>query len=224
MKKTAGIVALAALTASASADIRITEIWAGGLDGSEMMADWFEVTNEGAAAFDMTGVFFDDSSNDPTENSAVAGIASIAPGESAIVLVSWEGDWATSGDAINAFTSVWGAGNIAGVQIGYVDDGAGLGGGGDAVYLYDGNTGGATTLASAEYTTDTQLESFIYNPVSGAFGEYAQVGVFGAFESDLPATDEPGIGSAIGSPGLVPTPGSAMLLGLGGLAVARRRR
>ncbi|MEZ6318621.1 MAG: hypothetical protein R3B49_07710 [Phycisphaerales bacterium] len=214
---------LAAAGASASANLVITEIWAGGFGGAEATSDWVEITNFGASAVSLAGTYYDDDSADPTKNDPLEGIASIAAGESVIVLISWEDDYATSTDAISAFTATWGAGNLAGVQIGYVTGGSGLGGGGDAAFFFDGNTAGANTIASQAYAGPTEAASFIYNPNTGLFGDSAQAGVFGAFNSVLPASDA-GADPAVGSPGLVPAPASAALIGVGGLVATRRRR
>lgn len=214
---------LAAAGATASANLAITEIWAGGFAGAEATSDWVEITNFGASAVSLSGVYYDDDSADPTKDDELLGISSIGAGESVIVLISWEDDYASSSDAINAFTATWGAANIAGVQIGYVDGGSGLGGGGDAAFFFDGNASGANTIASQAYNGPTDPASFIYNPSSGTFGDLAQAGVFGAFESVLPASDA-NADPAIGSPGVVPTPASAALIGLGGLVATRRRR
>jgi MYXO-CTERM domain-containing protein len=208
-----------------SSNIVITEIWAGGLPGAEATSDWFEITNFGDTPFSLANVFVDDDSADPTTNTPIANISFVAPGESVIVLTAWE-DFDTPANAASVFQSVWGASNLTGVQIGWVDDdfgGPGLGGGGDAVFLFDGNTEDANLITAQVYTTDTQPESFIYNPNTGLFGEYAQVGVFGAFESTVNASGGVDV-PAVGSPGLVPTPGAIAVLGLAGIGASRRRR
>ncbi len=210
----------------AESSIIVTEIWAGGLPGAEATADWFEITNFGDTPFSLANVFFDDDSADPTTNTPIANIDWVAPGESVIVLTSWLEDFGTAQNAVSIFQSVWGESNLTGVQIGWIDGitgGPGLGGGGDAVFLFDGNTADANLITAQVYTTDTQPESYIYNPLTGEFGEYAQVGVFGAFESTVNASSGVDV-PAVGSPGLVPTPGSLAILGLAGLAAGRRRR
>lgn len=209
-----------AVAGTAAADFEITEIWAGALPGSEATSDWFEVTNLGGSAMSLAGTYYDDDSADPTKDDEVLGIGSVAAGESVILLVSWEDDYATFAEAKAAFNTAWGA--LPGVQIGYVDGGSGLGGGGDAAFLFDGNTAGANTLATAAYSDDAQPESFIYNPITGVFGEFAQAGVFGAYESLVPASSSL-LDPAVGSPGAIPAPASAALLGLAGLAARRRR-
>jgi hypothetical protein len=215
--------ALAVAAGTASGELVVSEIWPGGLPGSEATSDWFEITNLGNTDVSLAGAFYDDDSADPTKDDALVGVGTVGAGESVIFMVSWEDDFNSAADAIDAFTMTWGAGNLAGVQIGWVDGGSGLGGGGDEVFIFDGNGAGANTLASSAYgAVNDDPASFIYNPNTGVFGERAQVGVFGAFASALDAT--PDVGSAIGSPGAIPTPGAAAVLSLAGLALTRRRR
>lgn len=218
--------AAAALVATAAhAEIVVTEIWAGGIPGAEATADWFELTNYGAAAVDPNGWFYDDGSNDPTENTALAGLNMIQPGESVVLLASWDDDFLTPADAVTAFENVWSVGDsLDGVQIGWIDGGGGgLGSSSDEVYIYDSNLPGANVIATQLYVGPTDLASFVTSPDGTWNNDFAQEGVWGAYASALPASDEPGIGSAIGSPGLVPEPASLMLLSLGALGLIRRR-
>lgn len=212
----------ATLTASAGANIVITEIWSGGLAGAESTSDWIEISNFGAMA--VTGVdtwFFEDDSANPLVAGAITGITSIAPGESVIVMTDWD-DFGDEIGAQAAFENTWGASNLVGVQFGFVQGGPGLGNSGDTVYLYDSNIAGAGVIATQGYPSAGIEESFIWNPNTMSWNnEVAVAGVFGAFASVLPASDGAGVGPAIGSPGVVPTPGAAAILGLAGL---RRRR
>jgi len=213
--------------AFATADLQITEMWGGGLSGTEATSDWFELTNSGtSAATGVDSLSYDDDSANPEADDAMVGISTIAPGESVIFITSWEDDWATAADAILAFTTQWGApnGNLAGVQIGYVDGGGGLGGGGDAVFIFDGNTAGANIIDTEGYSVSTSEPTF----VSAADGTWtdntlAQDGVLGAYLSNGLASDGVTL-PAIGSPGVVPEPASLALLGLGGLVMLGRRR
>lgn len=235
MSKVKTLTAIAAAAFSASSamavvDLQITEIWAGGLDGDEFTSDWFEVTNFGDTA--MTDIlttnqlWFDDSSAVPTAASQLLGIDTIAPGESVIFMTAWD-DLPTLGDAQNAFQLMWGSpnGDLTGVQVGYVDGGgAGLGGGGDEVNLFDGGTGGSNFITGEEYTIDTTLASFVSDGTGNWTGTtFAQVGVLGAYDGNFGATTTI-TAPPIGSPGVVPEPTSLALLGLGGLMIARRRR
>jgi hypothetical protein len=228
----AGLIAHPAVS---SPNIQITEIWPGGIAGAEATSDWFELTNFGdMAATGLDGnLYYDDDSGDPTVDDQLFGIDSIAPGESVIYVVSWEDDFATSADAINAFTAMWGApaGDLSGVQIGYVDGGSGLGGGGDAVAIFDGNTAGPpTNLIDFEgYDPPTQKESFVSNP-DGTWvnNTFAQTGVWDAYAGNFNATDDEFSAPPIGSPGsvgsVVPEPSGIVLAALGMLVIAARRR
>ncbi len=208
--------------ATANANIVVSEIWAGGLAGTEATSDWFELTNLGGAAVDPTGWYYDDSTNDPTSDDPVLGLGSIAAGESVIVLTSWEDDFLTAADAITAFTAQWDvASSLSGVQIGYVDGGGGLGSGTDAVFIYDGNNAGANTLAAQQYVGPTLPASFVTDGAGNWSNQAAVAGVLGAYESNFAASD--GLTEkAVGSPGVIPEPGTLMLLALAGLAVKRR--
>ena len=109
-RRTQSLIAVAAamgLGSAAHANLIITEIWAG-VTGPDHSADWFEVTNIGAETTDLSGVFYDDESADPTENSSLAGVSSIAAGESVIFLTSWEDDFASAMDATDSFAAAWG--------------------------------------------------------------------------------------------------------------------
>src|SRR6185436_11102216 len=88
-------------------------------------ADWFEATNTTAFTVNIGGWKMDDSSQSFAAAVPLAGVASIAPGESVIF--------------IESFKNVWFGDNVpAGLQIGsYTGSGAGLSTGGDAVFLYN---------------------------------------------------------------------------------------
>ncbi len=186
-------------------DLVITEIWSGGLAGAEAIPDWFELTNFGATPVNFVDTFFyDDDSADPTANSPLSGITSIAPGESVIFLVSWEGGFATAQDAIDAFNAFWPPAEFFGVQVGTVTDGSGLGGGGDAVNIFNTADPDATLIASQGYPVGGFEESYVWNPLSMSWNdELAAEGVFGAFASLFPASDDPTVGPALASPGII---------------------
>ena len=212
--------------AAARAQVFVTEIWQRG--SVSTTPDWFELTNVSGATIDPSSFYYDDDSADPTENSQLAGITSLASGESAVYLVSWHDDFPGEdfpppfdpSDALAAFDSFWDPSGA--YQVGYILDGdtaggAGLSGGGDEVNIYDGNTAGANLLDSKSYTgTNTSGQTWFYNP-STANMEHSQAGVLGAFHS----VD----GSQVGSPGsFVPEPSSLLLMILGIVAAASRRR
>src|SRR5262245_3354381 len=82
---TAGLIMAASL--QLSAQVRITEVapWGSGSTNTPYAADWFELTNFGSTAVNISGWTMDDDSNNP--NSALlTGVATIAPGESVIFI------------------------------------------------------------------------------------------------------------------------------------------
>lgn len=203
------------LAGAAQAQVRITEVapWSSG--NSLVAADWFELTNFGASAVDISGWRVDDNSFSFAASVALVGITSIAPGESVIFI---------EGAAANAnFVPTWfGASAPAGLQFGrYSGSGIGLSTGGDAVVLF--NAGGSELTRVA----------FGASPASAPFRSFDNsFGLTGVTITDLSVN---GINNAfiafgggeIGSPGLVPEPGTwAMLLAGAGIvgAAARRRR
>lgn len=121
---------------SAPGALRVTEVAAWSSGNSPVGADWFEVTNIGARAVDITGWKVDDSSESFAAALALGGITLIAPGESVLFI-----ETANLVAARTKFLSNWfGANPPADLQIGnYSGSGIGLSTGGDAVNLFDSN-------------------------------------------------------------------------------------
>lgn len=119
--------------------LMISEVapWSSG--NSPVGADWFEVTNTGSTAVNITGWKMDDNSNSFTSSVALNGITSIAAGESVIFLESSASNPPATVTA--NFKSVWFGANVpATLQVGtYQGGGVGLSTGGDAINLYDGS-------------------------------------------------------------------------------------
>ena len=116
---------------SGSSAIRITEVapWSSTLANSAVGADWFELTNTGTTALDITGWKMNDSAASFGSAGPLNGITSIAAGESVIFV-----DGSTKP---SVFTAHWFGSNIpSGFQIGYYG-GPGLSTGGDSVTIYD---------------------------------------------------------------------------------------
>lgn len=204
---------VAALASAASGQIRITEAASAG-SGGIFTRDWFELTNLGSSAVNISGWRMDDSSASFGLSAALNGITSIAPGESVIF---FEGAGTTT--QIADFRTIWNLSSS--VQIGsYSGNGLGLSTAGDGVVIFadattviDSVTFGSATGGSS---SANPVRHFGFNPVTSVFGGLQTEGVFGAYRSsDL---------KEIGSPGLIPAPTGAALLGLAGLAASRRRR
>lgn len=177
--------------------LAITEVAAWSSGNSPVGADWFEVTNVGPSAVDITGWKVDDSSESPVAAALLNGVTSIAPGESVIFL-----ETADLAATKALFLSTWfGAQPPAGLQVGsYSGSGLGLSTGGDAVNLYDG--GGVlrakvyfgaspagpvfATFDNAAAAHDQLLTLLSVSGVNGAFAASAdanEVGSPGTIES-----------------------------------------
>jgi hypothetical protein len=176
------------------AAVSISEVapWSSG--NSLVAADWFEVTNNGTSALDITGWKVDDNSNSFASALALTGITSIAAGESVIFLESTATNSATT---IANFKSAWFGANVpANLQVGtYTGSGIGLSTGGDAVNLYD-----ASGTLKANVTFGVSTTNLTFNNAVGltnnAITTLSQVGVNDAFAAINDANQ-------IGSPGTV---------------------
>ena len=230
MTRTIATLALAGLAAAASADItdlRITEMFPGQPTDPNGTSDWFELTNYSANTVSTGGLFSDADSFDPTKDDALDALT-LAPGESAVFLVSWEDDFTVASDAIDEFVAFWGLSG-SDVQVGVVNGGSGLGGGGDAAAIFAGNTAGAQIVSTAAFVGDVARSTIDYAAVdpSKVFrtpldSAPSNAPLAWAFESVGGAGA--GNETVFGSPGAIPTPGAVSVLGLAGLAAARRRR
>ena len=166
--------------------------WSSG--NSPVAADWFEVTNGGGSAANITGWKIDDNSNSFGSAVALNGITTIAPGESVIFI-----ETATLATTKATFLNTWfGANAPAGLQIGsYTGSGVGLSTGGDAVNLYNSSGvlqanvvfGASPTGTFPSFNNAAGLNNTIISQLS-------DVGVNGAFAA-VNDTKE------IGSPGSI---------------------
>ncbi|MCX6857056.1 MAG: choice-of-anchor I family protein [Verrucomicrobia bacterium] len=178
---------------SAPGVLRVTEVapWSSG--NSPVAADWFEVTNTGARAVDITGWKVDDSSESPIAALPLTGITSIAPGESVIFI-----ETPTLSTTKTTFLSNWfGASPPATLQVGaYTGASIGLSTGGDAVNLYDtnnvrqANVSFAISPSAAPFTTFDNAAALNV----AALTQFSVAGVNGAFIATNSANE-------IGSPG-----------------------
>jgi hypothetical protein len=176
------------------AEVSITEIASWSSGNTLVAADWFEVTNNGASALDITGWKVDDSSNLFSSAIALTGITSIAAGESVIFL---ETSAINSATIIANFKSAWFGSNVpANLQVGsYTGGGIGLSSSGDAVNLFD-----SSGVVKANVTFGGATTNVTFNNASGlnntAITTLSQVGVNEAFAAVNDANQ-------IGSPGSI---------------------
>lgn len=221
-----GIASAAALTlsllASAQASIIVSEVSAFGSGNGTYAADWFELTNTGSSAVDITGWKMDDISNAFGSAVALRGVSSIAAGQSVIFL---EGAANGSTDAtINAaFKSAWfGTSAPASLVLGnYGGSSVGLSTTADAVNIFDA---GGALITRVDFGTSSSANRTFDNAAglnNVTISLLSTPGVNGAFVSAN--------GAEIGSPGriaAVPEPESyaIAMVGLGVLGLARRAR
>lgn len=223
MNKAIAITTIGALSALAQAgtfNIAITEGFVG-LSGEDGTEDWFEITNTGTTDIDTSMFFYDDESASVLDGGRLDSLI-LGAGQSAVFLISDDNGPSNDVDfstAIEEFRSIW---NYSGL-IGLTNGGGGLGQGGDSIFLLLDDNSVVTSqdtpgaLSGGLFTID-----FVNGPAASVLG------VNGAYESNAFFNDNLGLpndqATLIGSPGVVPTPGTLALLGLGGLFGARRRR
>ncbi len=165
----------------------VTEVapWASG--NSPYAADWFEVTNVGGAAVDMTGWRMDDNSNNFAVSVPVVGVGSVAPGQSVILI---EG---TSTTASNFVAAWFGGVPPAGFVIGsYTGSGVGLSSTADAVNLFNSS---GTLITGVQFGAATTGFTFDNTAGLGTVTTLSVAGTNGAFLS--PDNIE------VGSPGTI---------------------
>jgi len=177
-----------------AATLIISEVapWSSG-NSPSVAADWFEVTNTGTSAVNITGWKMDDNSNAFASSVALNGITSIAPGESVIFIETND----LAGKSA-AFLSNWfGTNPPAGLQIGnYTGSGVGLSTSGDAVTLYNAagvlqaNVSFGASAANAPFATFNNAAGLNNTLIT----TLSQVGVNDAFVAvnDANETGSPG--------------------------------
>jgi hypothetical protein len=201
--------------------IIISEVDPSGSANTAYAADWFELTNTGSSAVNITGWKMDDNSNLFANAVALRGVTSIAAGQS-VIFIEGTATGTTDSTIDTNFIATWFGSNIpAGLTIGnYGGPGVGLSQAADAVNIFDASGNLITRVdfgVAAPGTFDNAVGS---NNVT--LTQKSVVGVNGAFASLA--------GGEIGSPGVVanpvPEPESyaMMLAGLGLLGFVGRRR
>jgi hypothetical protein len=194
-------------------------------------ADWFEVTNTGTSAVDLTGWKMDDSSNAFATAVPLAGLTSLPAGKSAVFFEDTNGTDAT---IESAFFQAWFGSSTApsGFLIGhYGGSGVGLSTGGDAVNLFDSSGNHVTGVTFGAASTTTPIATFDNTANGSNVSTLSQVGVNGAFTStNGTEVGSPGIDSATPPPLLPEFPyGPAITVALAaligaGYVLTRRRR
>lgn len=175
-------------------NVRITEVapWSSG--NSPVGADWFELTNTGTSAVDITGWKMDDNSNLFANAVALTGITSIAAGESVIFLES------ASDTIYSTFKSNWfGTNPPTGLQIGrYTGSGVGLSNSSDAVNIYDASGNLQANVAFNASPSTSPFATFDNGALANnaTIATLSAVGTNGAFSVVHTNTE-------IGSPGVI---------------------
>lgn len=168
--------------------------WSSG--NSPVGADWFEVTNTGSSAVDITGWRMDDGSASFVSSVALNGITSIGAGQSVIFIEA--SDPATT---VPAFLTNWFGGSPpASLLVGtYTGGGIGLSTGGDAVNLFDA---GGTVRANVTFGASPTGPFQTFNNAAGLNNvpvtTLSAIGTNGAFAA-VSHTDEIGSPGSIGS-------------------------
>ncbi|MEJ0100334.1 MAG: lamin tail domain-containing protein [Pseudomonadota bacterium] len=204
---------------SAQAQVRITEVDSTASGKSSYGFDWFELTNFGSTAVDITGwKMDDDSGNGGSASAAVAlsGITSIAAGQSVVF---------AEGGTASAFISNWFSAahpQPTSFAFGiYTGSGVGLSSSGDAVNIFNA-TGGLVTRVGIGSSGDFASFDNSAGANNVTLTTASIVGVNSAYA---------GLDTRVGSPGTyaapVPLPAGIWLLGSGlgllGGAIRRRR-
>jgi uncharacterized protein YjiK len=190
-----------AVTPPVLPDVKITEVDpTGSTTGDGYEADWFELTNEGTSAVDLTGWKMDDNSNSFSLAQPMAGVSSLPAGASAVFV--------ENAGKVAAWEAAWFPGGLpGGFPIGsYGDSGTGLSSGGDQVNIFNAGGEKVTSVsfgsATAKVSFDNAAGIGATEGTPPAISTLSAVGVHGAFKN---AAQE------IGSPGTIVTPPEAEL-------------
>jgi len=195
------LVLLAAPTHAAGI-IRITEVMSNSAAtttvGSIYAGDWFEITNYGDAAVDITGWKMDDNSFAFATTVTLNGITSVASGESVVFTESAN----AGGVQVADFKTFWGLG--AGKQVGsYTGTGVSLGSSGDGVSVW---TSAGTEINRVSFGAAPSNKTFYWGyDTTGTLGTstlgtLSVTGADGAF-----TTTAGGANANVGSPGVALT-------------------
>lgn len=210
------ILAAAALliaTGAANAALVISEVDAAGSGTSTYSADWFELTNTGPLAVDLTGWKMDDGSAAFATAVPIANITFIQPGQSVIFI-----ETGNLPSKSASFTTAWfGSNPPAGLTFAsYNGSGVGLSTGSDGVALFDAAGVLQTSVSFGASPAGATLDNAA--GLTGTISTGSVAGVNGAFLS--------ADGAETGSPGTIANavPEPTILFGAAPLAALVRRR
>jgi predicted extracellular nuclease/uncharacterized protein YjiK/2',3'-cyclic-nucleotide 2'-phosphodiesterase (5'-nucleotidase family) len=152
---------LAVAVANAAPSLIISEVTPWGSGNSPYAADWFEVTNTGTSAVDITNWKIDDNSNAFASAVALRGLTSI-PAEKSAVFIEGLADGSTDATLITSFSTAWFGSAIppSNVLIGtYGGSGVGLSTAGDAVNLFDASGNRVTGISFGPSTIGSTFDN-----------------------------------------------------------------
>lgn len=143
-----------------NAQVRITEAMSAAGGTGVAAIDWFEITNLGSTAVDITGWKVDDGSFASATALALNGVTSIPAGKSVIFM-----ETAAPSTDIPALKAFWGS-SMDNVAVGsYTGSGIGLSSGGDGIILFDNTATAPVEVTRLSFGAATTGSSFywIYN-------------------------------------------------------------
>ena len=183
--------------------VRITEVVSSG--GT---SDWFELTNYGTTAVDITGWKMDDGSFSLTSSFVLNGITSIAPNERVIFCENANASYATT------FRTFWGL--APSVQVGtYTGTQIGLSSSGDGVIVFDASgtevwrvSFGAATFGTSFYWGYTSSGSF--DPMYVGASNVGLLSTLGTIQSQV-TVNSADVAMNVGSPSTSIQPISSVL-------------
>ena len=174
---------------NAQAVLRVTEAMSS--SGTGGTADWFEVTNYGTTAADITGYKMDDNSFSSSSAVSLTGVTTIAPCESVIFVES-----AAPVTDLPAFRTFWGLAGSA--QVGsYTGSGVSFGSSGDGAAIFNAAN---TLVSSVTFGPATAGRSFYY--VYNSAGTILSTGSPVSAAGSLGAFTSANIVGNVGSPGI----------------------
>jgi uncharacterized protein YjiK len=190
--------------------VAITEVAPWGSGNAPYAVDWFELTNTGTSAVDLTGWKMDDNSNSFGNSVPLVGLTSLPAGKSAVFFEDTGGLDDATVEA--AFAQAWFSKNAlpAGFLIGhYGGSGVGLSTGGDSVNVFDAAGDRVSGISFGASPSSAPFASFDNTAGLGSttvplptVSTLSAVGVSGAFlAADGAEIGSPGVGAATPPPG-----------------------